>query len=176
MSRGSAGCREAWSPKGPLSECPPSNGSIAPSPATALKAPIAPRGSSAPHRRPRSFARAPDSRSAPGPRSCRDRPSLRRPCRPRARSAPAGTGRRPPRWPFGAHIANSETRPRRARLTPRRPGSGSGIFFQEFRHLVAPDFLVNFLKDVAHYRRSLSQRLSEREQRRRAALDPDGSG
>jgi hypothetical protein len=23
MSRGSAGCREAWSPKGPLSECRP---------------------------------------------------------------------------------------------------------------------------------------------------------
>ena len=41
------------------------------------------------------------------------------------------------------------------------------VFLPEFRRLVAPDFLVNFLKDVAHYARGLSQRLSESERRGR---------
>src|SRR5580704_5451187 len=43
------------------------------------------------------------------------------------------------------------------------------VFLPEFRRLVAPDFLVNFLKDVAHYRGGLSQRLSESEHWRGAA-------
>jgi hypothetical protein len=37
------------------------------------------------------------------------------------------------------------------------------VFFPEFRRFVAPDFLVNFLKDVAHYGRGLSQRHGESE-------------
>ena len=40
------------------------------------------------------------------------------------------------------------------------------VFLPEFRRLVAPDFLVNFLKDVAHCARGLSQRLSESEPQR----------
>ena len=52
------------------------------------------------------------------------------------------------------------------------------VFFPEFRRLVAPDFLVNFLKDVAHYARDLSQRLGESERGGRQSipmvpLDPD---
>src|SRR6202046_5736658 len=41
------------------------------------------------------------------------------------------------------------------------------VFLPEFRRLVAPDFLVNFLKDVAHYRGGLSQRARESERRGR---------
>src|SRR6202453_892450 len=37
------------------------------------------------------------------------------------------------------------------------------VFLPEFRRLVAPDFLVNFLKDVAHCARGLSQRPGESE-------------
>src|SRR4029077_14402703 len=41
------------------------------------------------------------------------------------------------------------------------------VFLPEFRRLVASDFLVNFLKDVAHYRGGLSQRRGESERQGR---------
>ena len=41
------------------------------------------------------------------------------------------------------------------------------VFLPEFRRLVAPDLLVDFLKDIGHYRGDLSQRHGESERQGR---------